>query len=143
MSSARVRDRLIARGFSAAIADEALRRLQQAGALDDERAARACARTLALVKRRGRLRVVRELERMGFGPETVRDAVTAVIDEAGERQLAEQALATKLRGLRRPPDQALRRRLFASLLRQGFAPSLVLDVLRRHQVDTEEPSVEE
>jgi regulatory protein len=143
MSSARVRDRLIARGFSAAIADDALQRLQQARALDDERAARACARTLALVKRRGRLRVSRELERMGFGPETVRDAVTAVIDEAGERQLAEQALATKLRGLRRPPDQALRRRLFASLLRQGFAPSLVLDVLRRHQVDTEEPSVEE
>jgi SOS response regulatory protein OraA/RecX len=143
LSSAKVRERLITRGFNAATADDALRRLQSAGALDDERAARACARTLALVKRRGRLRVSRELERMGFGPETIRDAVASVIDDHNERHLAEQALATKLRGIRRPPDQALRRRLFASLLRQGFAPSLVFDVLRHHQVDPDDPAAED
>lgn len=143
LSMARVRERLLDRGFPAGVADQAIHRLQKAGALDEHRAAHACARTLVLVKHRGRLRVVRELERMGFTSDAIRDAVASVLEGQDERQMVERALATRLRGSSRPVDAGLGRRLFAALVRQGFAPSLVVDVLRRHRADPEEPAVED
>lgn len=139
LSSSRVRERLLARGFTAIATDSAIGRLRASRAIDDPRAAAACARTLVLVKRRGRLRAIRELEWMGFDPLLAREAVTSALGAEGERSLAEAALASRLRGKRPPLDPAVRRRLFAALVRQGFPPPLVLDLLRAHRAEPGEP----
>ncbi|MEW5980961.1 MAG: RecX family transcriptional regulator [Acidobacteriota bacterium] len=140
LSTARVRERLRERGYPDAIVTDTLRRLTGAGALDDRRAAHACARTLLLLKRRGRLRVLRELERMGFDAETARAAVSSVLEDQDERHLADCAAAARLRGVRPPLGPAVRRRVFAALLRQGFAPSLIHEVLRGREADCDEPT---
>lgn len=139
MSRARVRERLLGRGFPESAADGAVQRLVQVGALDDRRAAMACARTLTLVKRRGRLRVQRELERLGFDRDTARDAVASALADHDERRFVEEAAAARVRHSRGPLDLAARRRIFGALLRQGFAPSLISDVLRQLKAGTDEP----
>ena len=135
-----MRQRLLERGFLPPAVDSAVGRLTDTGALDDRRAARACARTLAIVKRRGRLRVLRELDRLGFDADTAGAAVSDVLDDDTERQAAERILAARLRGSKTPPDAAARRRLFAALLRQGFPSDLIRDLLRRRQADVGDDS---
>jgi regulatory protein len=142
MSSARLRERLLARGFPAEAADEAVKRLTGAGILDDRRAAQAAARTLVAVRQRGRHRVGRELEQLGFARELARDVTDAALADADERAVIEKVVASKLRGRRAIPDPAAYRRLFAALLRRGFPADLIRSALRPywgHRYEPESP----
>ncbi|MCL4846483.1 MAG: RecX family transcriptional regulator [Acidobacteria bacterium] len=133
LSTRQVRDRLARLGFAPPEVDGAVSRLTRAGALDDGRVARAFARTSAAVKGRGPDRVRRELALMGIPAELADVALTEVFGEVDEAALLRRALARKApRGL---GDARARRRVFAALVRQGFAPERVLAALRAHGVD--------
>jgi regulatory protein len=132
LAEADVRTRLAARGFDPAAVDAAVGRLRQAGALSNARAVRAVARTLVVVKRRGRLRAQRELEARGFGKAEIAEALAELFAGEDERALVDRALDRRLRG--RPAargDVAAMRRVYAALLRQGFPPAIVRDAVRR------------
>jgi regulatory protein len=141
MSTARLRDRLLSRGFPEDAVTQVLERLTGSGILDDRRAAQAAARTLVTVRQRGRHRVGRELEQLGFAKETAREALQAALADADERSVLARAVASKLRGRRAIPDAAAYRRLFAALLRRGFPADLIRAALRpywghRHEPDS-------
>ena len=130
MSTARVRERLRSRGFPDDVVERIVERLAGAGILDDRRAAQAAARTLVLVRHRGRHRVGRELEQLGFSKETALDAMQSVLADTDERKVLDKVVASKLRGRRSIQDPAAYRRLFAALLRRGFPADLIRSALR-------------
>jgi len=139
MSQARVGERLRARGFPDEIVEETLARLGRAGVLDDRRAARAAARTLLAVRLRGRHRVGRELERLGFRPDEARDAMQAALAEVGETEVLARVVASRMRGGRTIPDAASYRRVFAALLRRGFPADLIRAALKPYWGHRGEP----
>jgi SOS response regulatory protein OraA/RecX len=151
MSASRVRARLAARGYDAAAIDHAVARLLAAGALDDERAARACARTLILVKRRGPQRARRELEHMGFAPEMVAGVLDELLNPASEQHLLDQAVARAVRGRNANINEpAVFRRVQAAIIRRGFGPSKVRAALLARlkggvpeEIDSETPPEDE
>ncbi|MCA1563818.1 MAG: RecX family transcriptional regulator [Acidobacteria bacterium] len=128
LSERRLRERLLAREFPADDVNAAVARLRDERALDDDRLARAYARTAMTVKRRGRLRVLRELDQLGIGRETARAAVDEAFAESDERTLIERALARRLKGGITTPAHF--RRLLHYLLRQGFSSAAAITALR-------------
>ena len=139
MSSARLRERLTSRGFSEDVVEGIVDRLTRAGILDDSRAALAAARTLVAVRHRGRYRVARELEQLGFTKERAQEATDAVLAETDEHAVIARVVASKLRGRRSLPDPASYRRLYGSLLRSGFPGDLIRTTLRPYWGRGQEP----
>ncbi|MCX6552045.1 MAG: RecX family transcriptional regulator [Acidobacteria bacterium] len=129
MSTARVGERLRARGFSEAAIEATLERLTRAGVLDDARAVRAAARTLATVRQRGRHRVSRELERLGFAAPLAEAAIAEIMGDVDERAMIARLVASRLHGHRSLPDAAAYRRIYGTLLRRGFPSSIIRDAL--------------
>ena len=141
MSSARLRERLVTRGFPEDVIEGILDRLTRAGILDDRRAALAAARTLVAIKHRGRHRVARELEQLGFTKEQAQDSTESVLAETDERAVIARVVASKLRGRKSIADPASYRRMYAALLRRGFPSDLIRTALRPYwgrQNDPEE-----
>jgi SOS response regulatory protein OraA/RecX len=126
-----VRARLLDRGFAAVDVEDAIARLLEAGALDDARVARAYARTAAVVKGRGRLRVRRELLQLGIRSDVASEALGEVFGDVDERAMIARALQKKLRGRTKPAGQHEYARLYQFLMRQGFSPAGVAAALRR------------
>ena len=126
-----LRARLEDRGYARDDIDQAIARLLDSGALDDGRVARAFARTAATVKRRGRLRVMRELLQMGIPSEVAAEALGDVYGDLDERALIDEALRRKLRGRTRLTDQHESARVYQFLMRQGFSPAGVAAALRK------------
>ena len=126
-----VRARLQDRGYTPDEIAEAIDRLLEGRALDDARVARAFARTAATVKRRGRLRVMRELLQMGIHSDVAAEALGEVYGELDERALIDEALRKKLRGRAKLTDPGEYARTFQFLMRQGFSPAGVTAALRK------------
>lgn len=139
MSTARLRERLLARGFHDQAVGDTVERLTRVGLLDDRRAAKAAARTLVSVRRRGRHRVGRELQQLGFGVEDADEAVRAALAEVDEGAVVARIVATKLRGRPAIPDPAAYRRLFGALLRRGFPADIIRSALRPYWGQRREP----
>ncbi len=139
MSAARLRDRLRSRGYPDELVDGVIERLTGAGIVDDRRAAGAAARTLVLVRQRGRHRVGRELERLGFTKEVALDALQSVLADSDERAVLDAVIAAKLHGRRSIADASAYRRLFAALLRRGFPGDLIRTALRPYWGHRHEP----
>jgi regulatory protein len=131
LSAAEVRARLLNREHAAVDVDAAIERLQQHGSLDDNRVARAYARTAIDVKGRGRLRIARELHEKGISKDVISAALAEVFGELDERSLVARAIQKKLRGRSRPANAAEYARLYQHLMRQGFSPAVVSTELRR------------
>jgi regulatory protein len=131
LSESAIRQRLTERGFEPATVDAAADRLRRCGALDERRAARAVARTIIHVKRRGRLRAQRELESRGFSKDMASEALTEVLAGEDERTMVERALDHRLHGRQAVRgDIASMRRLLNGLVRQGFSPARARDAVR-------------
>jgi regulatory protein len=125
-----VRARLLDKDYSPADVAAAIAHLQETGALDDARVARAYARTAAKVKGRGRLRVLRELAAMGIERSVAAEAVGEVFGDLDERALIAKAIQKKMRGRTKLQDHAEYARLYQYLVRLGFAPALISNALR-------------
>ena len=131
LAEAQLRDRLARRKFESDDIDDAIARLRRERALDDRRTALACARTEVRVKRRGRARVVRQIEALGIARDIAREAVAEVFAEIDETELLQQALERRLRRGTELSDPAVFRRIHRYLLGQGFDPERVTTLLRR------------
>jgi regulatory protein len=130
LAAASITSRLVDRGFDLAVVDAVVARLTENRAIDDERAVRACARTLVVVKLRGRQRAQRELEAMGFRSELARRTLGDILGDTDELALAGRVLAARMHGRQVISDAASYRRLYGALFRRGFSPSIVRDALK-------------
>ena len=130
LSEAQVRQRLTRRHFEPDDIDAAVARLQRERALDDQRTALACARTEAHVKRRGRLRVLRQVEALGIARSLARAAVDEVFADLDEDTLIDQAIERRLRHRVPVDDAKALQRVHRYLLAQGFDASRVQAAIR-------------
>jgi len=100
--------------------------------LDDRRVAEAHVRAASRIKRRGRLRIERELIARGIDRTTAQAAVST-LSQDDDLAAIRQVLVRK----RVPanPDPAARRRIFQHLLRRGFAAGSISKVLGKRDED--------
>ncbi|MCC7044813.1 MAG: regulatory protein RecX [Acidobacteria bacterium] len=125
-SSTELITKLVDRGYAADDVRTTVEALMADGTVDDRRTAFTHVRTAARVKGRGTHRIRRELEARGIGAPIIREALEQLSPDddlaAIRRLLARRRLPHPI-----PPDQ--RRRLFAQLIRRGFASALVARAL--------------
>jgi regulatory protein len=133
LSEAQVRTRLARRKFETGEIDAAVARLQGERALDDRRAALACARTEAQVRRHGRLRALRAVEALGIDRELARTAVAEAFRDVDEDAVIQQVLERRLRYGASLGDPATLRRVQRYLLAQGFDTGAVTVALRKYR----------
>ena len=131
LSVAECRARLADKDHSIDDIDAAIAHLIETRALDDDRVARAYARTARSVKGRGRLRVQRELQEKGIDKGIAAAALAEVFADADERTMVARAIQKRLRGRTVLKDRAESARLYQHLMRQGFTPAAVLAALRK------------
>jgi len=129
LSELQVRQRLARNGHDADAIDEAIARLREERAIDDERVAEAIARTETSVRRRGKLRVRMQIERAGIAKATAKRAVDDVFDAIDGAALLEASLAKRLRGRETIADDREFQRLYRYLIGQGFESDRVLKTL--------------
>jgi regulatory protein len=139
LSESQVRQRLARHGQEAAAIDAAVARLKQERRLDDARAAEAIVRTQVSVKRRGRLRVRRELEHAGIAAGDARRALDEVFGSIDEDALLQAALARRLRGRTTIADAGEFQRLARYLAAQGFDADRITAALRARARRHESP----
>lgn len=130
LTSAELRDRLLRKALAPEDVDRAVARLQADGTLNDRRAAIAIARTHALVKARGRLRIEQELKARGVPSEIVRSVLDEVFVELSEPELLERALRKRLRAGRITSELQFRR-LYVYLARLGFPTDRIVELLKK------------
>ena len=130
LSEAQLRQRLGRREHAPDAIDAAVARLRAERAIDDLRTAEAIARTQTSIKRRGRLRVRRQIEQAGIEPATARRAVDEVFAALDPDALIEASLAKRLRGREQIADEAELARLYRYLIGQGFEGDHVIRTLR-------------
>ncbi|MFN7980752.1 MAG: regulatory protein RecX [Vicinamibacterales bacterium] len=129
LSELQIRQRLARKGHAEDEIDDAVRRLKDERALDDRRVAEAIARTEVVIKRRGRSRVLRQIEQAGIPAAVARDAVTDVFGDVDDEALIQAALGKRLRGDRQIADRREFERLFRYLTSQGFESGRILKAL--------------
>jgi regulatory protein len=132
LSEVQVRQRLARRGHDEDAIDDAVARLRQERAIDDDRVAAAIARTQTTIRRHGRLRVRREIERAGISAAAARRATDEVFGGLDADALLEASLTRRLRG-RSIADDAELRRLYRYLVGQGFETEQVMTALKRRR----------
>jgi regulatory protein len=133
LSEAQVRQRLARRRHSEDAIDEAIDRLRDERAIDDERTAEAIARTQTSVKGRGELRVRQQIERAGISPAIARKVARDTFAGIDVDELLEAALRRRLRAGAGIADGAQSQRLYRYLIGQGFEPDRVVSALNRHK----------
>jgi regulatory protein len=132
LSEAQVRQRLQRRQHAPEDIDAAIDRLRAERAIDDVRVAEAIARTQTAVKRRGKLRVRRQIEQAGVSAATAKRVTDEVFEALDPEALIAASLARRLRGRDRIADAAEFSRLYRYLTGQGFEPDRVLATLKKY-----------
>ncbi len=129
LSEHQIRQRLARKGCASDDIDEAIGRLRESRALDDERVAGAIARTQTAIKGRGKLRVRREIEQAGISKSVATRAVNDVFADLDPDALIAAALAKRLRGRTRIADEKELQRFYRYLIAQGFESDRVVRAL--------------
>jgi regulatory protein len=137
LTTLQLRDKLTSAGGRASDIDSIIIRLKDEGSLDDRRAARVYAQTAFRQRKRARGRIRQELETLGVDGTLAREVVDEVCGNDVERRRLEHTVIHALRGTRRDSRDQDARRLFASLVRQGYEAEAVRLALSRAGVDTE------
>jgi len=132
LSEAQIRQRLALREHDPEAIDEAVARLIEERAIDDNRVAQAIARMETGIRKRGKLRVRRKIESAGISPVTAKRALDEVFGSLDDDDLLESALAKRLRRGATIADEREFNRLYRYLVGQGFEPQRVLAILRRN-----------
>lgn len=144
LSAAEIELRLRRRGCPGDIVHRAIEHLRFTRAIDDERVAMSRARVEASLRGRGPERALLRLRSIGIDPDTARRAVDAVFHDVDQAALLERALARRLKGpgavVRTPAEY---RRVYAALVRQGFAPADVRKALDSRRSKSAEFRIEE
>jgi len=130
LSEQQVRQRLARKAYPQDEIDEAVSRLREERAINDQRVAEAIARTETGIRKRGKVRVRLQLERAGIARDTARQALDAVFDGIDDAALLESSLRKRLRGRETIGDEREFQRLFRYLVGQGFESDRVMQALR-------------
>jgi regulatory protein len=114
--------KLIQKKYSAADADDVIRRLVDNGLLNDERFAEQYARSKMLSTGASKRRLTQDLYRKGIKGDVATNAIANVIDqdEIDPAAVVERVARKKLAQLGNLEPAVLRRRLFAFLARRGY-----------------------
>jgi len=114
--------KLIQKKYSAADADDVIRRLLDNGLLNDERFAEQYARSKMLSTGASKRRLTQDLYRKGIKGDIATSAIANVIDqdEIDPAAVIERVARKKLAQLGDLEPVVLRRRLFAFLARRGY-----------------------
>jgi len=120
LSEAQVRQRLARRGYDESEIEAAIERLKADRSLDDARAAGAIARTEVSIRRRGKRRVVQQIQQAGISRAAARRAADETFENLNEETLLALALSRRLKGDRTIADDREFQRLYRYLIRQGF-----------------------
>ena len=114
--------KLIQKKYSAADADDVIRRLVDNGLLNDERFAEQYARSKMLSTGASKRRLTQDLYRKGIKGDVATTAIANVIeqDEIDPAAVIERVARKKLAQLGNLEPVVLRRRLFAFLARRGY-----------------------
>jgi regulatory protein len=125
--------KLIQKQYSAADADDAIRRLLASGLLDDTKYAEQYARSKMLTTGSSKRRLQQELYRKGIKTDVAAQAIESVIadDEIDTSAALERIARKKLASLGDLEPLVLRRRLFAFLARRGYEVDEIKAVTRR------------
>jgi len=129
LSESQIRQRLARRGYDEAEIETAVERLKADRSIDDVRVASAIARTEVSVKRRGKRRVVQQIQQADISRSEARQAVTETFEEIDETALLAAALDRRLKGKRAIADDREFQRLFRYLVGQGFDADDVFSAL--------------
>lgn len=128
-----VRRKLTSRGFGEGTVEAAMRRLSAVGLVDDEAFVGAYVRDRIAHRPMGIRRMVQELYIKGIPRDVALPVIERMLDEEGtdERALAERVIAKKKRiPAGESDDRAVaKRRVRDQLLRRGFDPRVVRDVV--------------
>ena len=121
-STQTLRRKLIQKEYSAADADEAIRRLVDNGLLNDAKYAEQYARSKILTTGASKRRLQQELYRKGIKGELATTAIANVIEQEDidPAAVVERVARKKLSQLGDLEPLVLRRRLFAFLARRGY-----------------------
>jgi regulatory protein len=130
LSEKQVRQRLARKEYDQEEIDEAVARLREERAINDQRVAEAIARTETGIRKRGKVRVRMQLERAGIARETAKAAIDEVFDTIDDEALLESSLRKRLRGRETIADDREFQRLFRYLIGQGFESDRVMKALR-------------
>jgi regulatory protein len=130
-SEAELARKLRDRGVAAALAEDVIARLREAGYLDDRRFARQWAEAAVRGGRGYGPRLRQELSRRGVPDEVVAETLAAVTGEYGELETLTALLATKFAGFdpAAAPDRE-KRRVVHYLQRRGFSVAAIFQVFR-------------
>ena len=114
--------KLIQKEYSAADADEAIRRLVDNGLLDDAKYAEQYARSKMLATGASKRRLTQDLYRKGIKGDVAAAAIDNVVadEEIDTAAMIERVARKKLAQLGDLEPLVLRRRLFAFLARRGY-----------------------
>ena len=129
LSESQIRQRLVRKGHTEEDIDAAVTRLKAERAIDDSRVAEAIARTETAIKRRGKLRVRRQIEQAGIAPAVAKQALDSVFEDVDDEALLDAALGRRLRGDKLIADDREFQRLYRYLAVQGFESDRILKAL--------------
>ena len=130
LSEKQVRERLARKAYEPDEIDEAVARLREERAINDQRVAEAIARMETGIRKRGKVRVRIQLERAGIPKETAKQAIDSVFEGIDDEALIEASLRKRLRGRDTIADDREFQRLFRYLVGQGFESDRVMQALR-------------
>ena len=130
LSEKQVRERLARKAYEPDEIDEAVARLREERAINDQRVAEAIARMETGIRKRGKVRVRMQLERAGITKETAKQAIDSVFEGIDDEALLEASLRKRLRGRDTIADDREFQRLFRYLVGQGFESDRVMQALR-------------
>jgi regulatory protein len=134
LSEAQVRQRLARKGHEENAIDTAVARLREERAIDDERVAAAIARMETSIRRRGRLRVRRQIEHAGIAALTAKRAVDDAFGDIDPDAHLQASLNKRLRGRETISDPREFQRLYRYLVTQGFEPDQAIRALKARSV---------
>ena len=130
LSEKQIRERLARKAYEQDEIDEAVARLREERAINDQRVAEAIVRMETGLRKRGKVRVRMQLERAGIPKETAKQAIDSVFEGIDDEALIEASLRKRLRGRDTIADDREFQRLFRYLVGQGFESDRVMQALR-------------
>ncbi|MBF0328216.1 MAG: regulatory protein RecX [Nitrospirae bacterium] len=122
-----LREKLLEKGFSTASAEEAVRRLEDEGYLNDRKTAEAFKRYALNNKHLGRFGIKAFLVKMGIGE----DLADELSGQDGEYIETAKLLAeNKLKMLKKCDGDTKRRRIYGLLARRGFDSETIGNIIK-------------
>jgi len=118
------------RGATKGDVDEVIARLREYGYLDDARFAQSYASLRVRERPIGRRRLERDLKLKKVDKQTADAVLDEVFEATPETELADRAIAKRIRLRGKPETREEAKKLFDHLLRQGFTFDLVSEKVR-------------